>query len=117
MNYMSVVSASGTTFLFPKGLMPAANEPGLRLTSCPCVTHQPANPILSAKDVPYEATAGVTKYQGRYVMAFRNDYFPTRQPGRWERISIGLAFSDGGVKWDAQPKPVSEMRDHEVNCA
>ena len=37
-----------------------------------------ANPILSARDIPYDATlvfnAGVAKFQGRYVMAFRNDY-------------------------------------------
>ena len=36
------------------------------------------NPILSAADIPYDASlifnAGVTKYNGKYVMAFRNDY-------------------------------------------
>ncbi|MBN2221889.1 MAG: hypothetical protein JW708_06720, partial [Vallitaleaceae bacterium] len=40
------------------------------------------NPILEAKDVPYSATlifnAGVAKYQGRYVMMFRNDYNYTK---------------------------------------
>jgi len=101
--------------------MSASNETSLPLTSCPCVTRHPANPILSAKDVPYEATlvynAGVAKYQGRYVMAFRNDYYRVHEPHKWDRISIGLAFSDDGVKWDVQPKPVFEMRDHEVNCA
>ena len=44
----------------------------------PCIRRHPANPVLSAKDVPYPAmlvfNAGVTKYQGRYVMVFRNDY-------------------------------------------
>ena len=38
----------------------------------------PLNPILSAKDVPYDASlvfnAGVCKWQGEYVMLFRNDH-------------------------------------------
>ena len=42
------------------------------------IHRHPDNPVLSAKDVPYHATlifnAGVTKFQGRYVMVFRNDY-------------------------------------------
>ena len=48
------------------------------LTSSPVIHRHPANPVLSAADVPYEArlvfNAGVTKYQGKYVMVFRNDY-------------------------------------------
>ena len=35
-------------------------------------------PILTRNDVPYEASlvfnAGVTKYQGKYIMIFRDDY-------------------------------------------
>lgn len=41
------------------------------------LTRHPGNPILSAKDIPYEANlvfnAGVVKYHGRYVMLFRDD--------------------------------------------
>ena len=44
------------------------------------------NPVLSAKDVPYDASlvfnAGVAKWQGRYVMLFRNDYGQTEQSWR-----------------------------------
>ena len=38
----------------------------------------PGNPILCKKDIPYDSelifNAGVAKYQGQYVMVFRNDY-------------------------------------------
>lgn len=41
------------------------------------IQHHPANPILTAASVPYPASlifnAGVTKYNGRYVMVFRTD--------------------------------------------
>jgi beta-1,4-mannooligosaccharide/beta-1,4-mannosyl-N-acetylglucosamine phosphorylase len=41
------------------------------------VRRHPANPILSAADIPYPATLvskpGVAYIQGRYVMVFRND--------------------------------------------
>ena len=39
-----------------------------------------ANPLLTTADVPYPCSlifyAGVTKFKGRYVMVFRNDYGP-----------------------------------------
>ena len=48
------------------------------LTSSPVIHRHPANPVLTPADVPYEArlvfNAGVTKYKGKYVMVFRNDY-------------------------------------------
>ncbi|MCD4823916.1 MAG: glycoside hydrolase family 130 protein [Phycisphaerae bacterium] len=79
-----------------------------KLKTSPIVTRYPGNPILSHKDVPYPATlvfnAGVTKFQGRYVMVFRNDV------GRWDDTNfdgtnLGLAFSDDGIEWQVQPKP------------
>ena len=46
------------------------------LVSSPVVYRYAGNPILSARDVPYTAAlifnAGVAKYQGKYVMVFRN---------------------------------------------
>lgn len=43
-----------------------------------CIKRHPGNPVLTAADVPYEATlvfnAGITKFNGTYVMVFRNDY-------------------------------------------
>ncbi|HRU01353.1 MAG TPA: hypothetical protein P5239_06595, partial [Victivallales bacterium] len=76
-----------------------------------------SNPILTAKDVPYHATlvfnAGVAKYQGQYVMVFRNDY------GRWgdtkfDGTNLGLAFSSDGIKWKVQPEPCWQWNDQEV---
>lgn len=79
----------------------------------------PGNPVLSRKDVPYEASlifnAGVAKYQGRYVMVFRNDVFSAwGDPGSFTRTNIGFAFSDDGIRWEVSPKPCFEMRDEEI---
>lgn len=66
------------------------------LKSSTVIKRHPANPVLSRKDIPYPATlifnAGVAKYQGRYVMVFRNDY------GRWgdqkfDGTNLGFAYS------------------------
>jgi beta-1,4-mannooligosaccharide/beta-1,4-mannosyl-N-acetylglucosamine phosphorylase len=71
-------------------------------------------PVLSKDDVPYEATcifnAGVAKFNGRYVMLFRNDV------GTWGKLAfhttnLGLAFSDDGIKWTVHPKPVWDQTD------
>jgi len=82
----------------------------------------PANPILSRKDMPYEASllfnAGVAKYQGRYVMVFRNDVFKTwGDSASFSHTSIGLAFSADGVKWEVQPKPCFEISNGEISRA
>ena len=82
------------------------------------------NPVLSAKDIPYPATlvfnAGVCKWQGKYVMLFRNDYGQTEESwrktqasGQWPHLAtnIGIARSRDGVHWTAGPKPVFQMRD------
>lgn len=88
------------------------------LKSSPLLRRHPANPVLSAKDVPYPATlvfnAGVTKYQGRYVMVFRNDYGDFRNTNRFEGTNLGLAFSDDGVRWEVQPRPCLELKSDEI---
>ncbi len=78
-----------------------------------------ANPLLTSADVPYPCSllfnAGVAKYQGRYVMVFRNDYGATSgkeflereaadQP-RFDGTNVGLALSDDGIDWQVQPEP------------
>lgn len=77
-------------------------------------------PVLSKKDIPYEAecifNAGVTKYKGQYVMAFRNDY-QFDGVGAFAKCNIGLAFSDDGVNWKVQQDPfltVEDMNDPEI---
>lgn len=84
----------------------------------PLVRHAD-NPILTAKDAPYHCSllfnAGICKFNGRYVMVFRNDYgaqtaaeFEARHLSdgpNWDGTNLGLAFSDDGVKWSVQPEP------------
>ncbi len=77
------------------------------------------NPILTAKDVPYKSAlvfnAGVTKYQGRYVMVFRNDYGSVEER-RLDGTNLGLAFSDNGINWEVESKPFLEISDSEIIC-
>ena len=90
------------------------------LTSSPVIRRCPSNPVLSAKDIPYKSNlvfnAGVTKYSGKYVMVFRNDYGWVEGKG-FEGTNIGLAFSDDGVRWQVQPKPCFAMLDKEISRA
>ncbi len=100
--------------------MPTLLEP--RLLSAPFIKRHPNNPLLTYKQVPYPATlifnAGVTKYQGKYVMVFRND------PGEWgsphfdgKKTDCGLATSDDGIKWTVAPKPCFTLRSDEIRRA
>ena len=75
------------------------------------------NPILTAKDIPYKATlvfnAGVVKFQGKYIMLFRNDYGYIKGTS-FEGTNIGLAYSDDGYSWEVEPKPCFELQDEEI---
>lgn len=79
------------------------------LKSSPVIKRHPNNPILSRKDIPYESTqiynAGVTKYQGKYVMVFRNDVRTAYGELQCKRIELGIAYSDDGIVWKAEDKP------------
>ena len=84
----------------------------LALRSAPCMRRHPANPVLTARQVPYPASlvfnAGVVFWQGRYVMVFRNDVGPGG-PDERERLThtnLGLATSRDGVAWDVAPQPL-----------
>ena len=90
------------------------------LKSSPVIKRHAQNPVLAAKDIPYQATlifnAGVTKYQGRYVTVFRNDY------GRWgdthfDGTHLGFASSKDGIKWEVSPKPCFAMKSEEIRRA
>lgn len=99
------------------------------MTTPSFLKRSPANPVLSARDVPYAASlvfnAGVVKYQGRYVMLFRNDYGSTEEEWRAHfrdpdnapapklETNIGLAESADGVRWEVHKKPVFTMRSEE----
>ncbi len=85
--------------------------------SNPIIQRHPANPILSARDVPYPSAlvfnAGVVKFAGRYVMLFRNDY-GSPQDRRLDGTNIGLAFSDDGLRWTVEAAPVWQWADGDV---
>jgi len=87
------------------------------LTSSPVIERHPANPILSAADIPYPSALvfnpGVVRFQGRYVMVFRNDYGSASEQ-RLEGTNLGLAFSDDGIRWQVQPQPCFEWREGSI---
>lgn len=82
--------------------------------------YQNGEPVLSKKDIPYPAdcifNAGVVKYKGQYVMAFRND-FGYQPSGRFGGCVVGIAFSQDGIHWDVKDEPfltVEDMNDPDV---
>lgn len=88
-------------------------QPAPLLSSAACIRRHPANPVLTARQVPYPATlvfnAGVTKWQGRYLMVFRNDVGP-RGPDENERLThtnLGMATSQDGVTWEVAAQPLA----------
>ncbi len=86
------------------------------LTSSSVITRYAGNPILKADDVPYKTdlvlNAGVVKYQGKYVMVFRNDE-RLDEYTVGEGINLGLAYSDDGRTWDVVPSPCFDMKNDE----
>lgn len=91
------------------------------LKSSPVITrYRGGEPVLSKKDIPYEAecifNAGVARFKGQYVMAFRNDS-GYEGGSRFARCVIGLAFSDDGRSWRVREKPfltVEDLQDPEI---
>ncbi len=75
------------------------------------------HPILTYKDIPYNAAlifnAGVAKFNGKYVMAFRNDYGSVEEH-RLDGTNIGLAYSDDGEHWTPESKPWFAISDGEI---
>lgn len=90
------------------------------LKSSPVMKRHEANPILTVKDVPYEPAlvfnAGVTKYEGKYVMVFRNDYGNMQEQTLLpsSTTNLGLAYSNDGVRWEVSPFPCWHWSDEEV---
>jgi beta-1,4-mannooligosaccharide/beta-1,4-mannosyl-N-acetylglucosamine phosphorylase len=88
------------------------------LKSVPVIQRHPANPILKYQDIPYPASlifnAGVCKYQGKYVMVFRNDY-GRQGDTKFDGTNCGFATSTDGVKWIVHPKPVFQLKTAEIS--
>ncbi len=79
------------------------------------------NPVLTAKDIPYSSTltfnAGVTKFKGRYVMLFRNDWGDYKELGGPCGTNLGLAWSDDGVTWKVEDRPCWDLKSEEIHRA
>lgn len=84
------------------------------LSSAYCVKRNPNNPVLRPENVPFDCSlafnAGVCKYHGKYIMVFRNDWFEFAGSERFttgdRHTNLGIAYSDDGISWDIQNKPL-----------
>jgi beta-1,4-mannooligosaccharide/beta-1,4-mannosyl-N-acetylglucosamine phosphorylase len=88
--------------------------------TAPALYRHSGNPVLTADEVPYPSVlvfnAGVTKWRGRYVMVFRNDY--ELRDGVWpQKTNLGLATSDDGVRWEVAPEPCFALESDEFRRA
>jgi len=89
----------------------------MRFEESGIIKRYPGNPVLSKKDIPYSAelvfNAGITKFNGKYVMCFRNDYGVNEEQfraGNYDlHTNIGFAESDDGIHWNVKDKPVFEF--------
>ncbi len=85
------------------------------LYSAPCIKRI-EKPVLTKDDIPYDASlifnAGVAKYNGKYVMVFRNDYGPTEEtyPAVKFRTSLGVATSEDGIHWTVSEKTIFDNK-------
>ena len=72
------------------------------MSNTPLVTRYEGNPILTKHDVPYPVetvhNAGVTKFEGQYILLFRSHLHNGRS-------IIGIARSDDGYNFDVDSKP------------
>jgi len=77
------------------------------------VTRYDGNPILTKDDIPYPVetvhNAGVTKFNGRYIMLFRSHLATGRS-------IIGLAESDDGFNFKPRPEPFMVPSKEAVFC-
>ena len=78
----------------------------MRNVDSPFVRH-PANPLLAGSDLPHESmlvfNAGVARFGGRFLMAYRNDRGSWGDPNIYAS-DIGFAWSDDGISWKAEPE-------------
>ena len=74
-------------------------------------------PVLSRKEIPYDAAlifnAAVEKYNGKYVMLFRNDYGDFEKQ-RLDGTNLGFATSDNGIDWTVSQKSCFKFDDEEI---
>jgi beta-1,4-mannooligosaccharide/beta-1,4-mannosyl-N-acetylglucosamine phosphorylase len=75
------------------------------VTGQPFHRHQ-ANPLLRGEDLPHDSllvlNAGVARVGDRLLMAYRSDRGTWGDPDLYA-TDIGLAWSDDGIAWEAEP--------------
>jgi beta-1,4-mannooligosaccharide/beta-1,4-mannosyl-N-acetylglucosamine phosphorylase len=83
--------------------------------------YQNGKPVLAKGDIPYAANcvfnAGVAKVDEKYVMIFRNDHIPNEDLSGFKACNLGIAYSEDGYTWKAEPKPflvLEDMKDSEI---
>ena len=89
--------------------MSATIDPCGPLTSASCIKRHPNNPLVTDKDCPYPSdlvfNAGICKWQGEYIMIFRNDY-DCDKVGQPHGTNLGIARSPDGIAWTVEPEPI-----------
>lgn len=102
-------------------------EKGFKMKSYEVLKRCSSNPVIAPSMIPYKATmtfnAGVTKYQGRYVMVFRDECGFTKEemeaardfnaPWPKGKTLLGLAVSDDGIHWDVKNAPMTIIPESE----
>jgi beta-1,4-mannooligosaccharide/beta-1,4-mannosyl-N-acetylglucosamine phosphorylase len=92
-----------------------------KYTTNPVITRCEENPVLTAEDIPYDATqifnAGICKYKDKYVMVFRNDVGAEPGNARVLETNMGIAWSDDGIHWEAEPEPWIKWQTDEISRA
>lgn len=85
----------------------------------PCLVKR-ETPVLTRADIPYNAAlifnAGVTKFQGEYVMVFRNDYGDYEHQ-KLQGTNLGLARSKDGIHWIVSHKPCFSLSGGDISRA
>ncbi|MBN1674001.1 MAG: glycoside hydrolase family 130 protein [Kiritimatiellae bacterium] len=87
------------------------------------ILKHPGNPILTKEDVPYPCAnaynCGACKADGRYALLFRVDRRweegPPEKPRKRAECKIGLAWSDDGIHFTAEPHPVLTANEEEFD--
>jgi len=63
----------------------------------------PDNPILLARDMPYPSSlvfnASVVEFQEKYIMLFRNEFYPSTDGTKGKTANLGVAESEDGIHW------------------
>lgn len=74
------------------------------------VTRYSGNPVLTGSMMPYPSdlvfNSSVVEFQGRYLMMFRNEWYPEKGVPKDGVARLGLAESDDGIHWTPRPEPL-----------